>query len=133
MEVYEQNSSDEMSQDGMDSDSAGEDMEDGKFKKYVKNATNMLVEFEMYYYGDSFKKGLSKYKDGSKSSNKLLFQKVKKKKEDRIQLQPCLRQNDKKMDHGEQSKTKRRVYVEDNFPRDFRENLSRKKIERKEI
>ena len=57
----------------------------------------MLVEFEMYYYGDSFKKGMSKYKAGSKSSNKLLFQKEKKKKEDHFQA--CLRPRDKKKEH----------------------------------
>ena len=39
------NESDEMSLDGMDSDSAGEDMEEVQFKKYIKNASDMLVEF----------------------------------------------------------------------------------------
>ena len=50
----------------------------------------------MYYYGDSFKKGMSKYKVGSKSTNKLLFQKEKKKKDDYVQA--CLRQYDKQAD-----------------------------------
>ncbi len=32
-----------MSEEGMDSDSAKEDMENGKFKKYIKAASEMLV------------------------------------------------------------------------------------------
>ena len=65
-----------MSDGGMDSDQQCEDMEIDKFQKYIKNASDMLVEFEMIYYGDAFKKGMSKYKMGvSKSSNKLLFRK----------------------------------------------------------
>ena len=50
----------------------------------------------MYYYGDSFKKGTSKYKVGSKSSNKLLFQKERKKKDEHVQA--CMRQYEKKVE-----------------------------------
>lgn len=34
-----------MSDKGMDSDSEGEDMEKEKFKKYIKAASDMLIEF----------------------------------------------------------------------------------------
>lgn len=81
----------------------------------------------MIYYGESFKKGLSKYKMASKSSNKLLFQKEKKKKDEHIQA--CLRQFEKKVDKGAQinetHKNKRKVYIEDNFSKDFRDSISR--------
>jgi len=53
----------------------------------------MLVEFEKIYYGDLYRKDNSKYKLGqvNSKSNKLLFQKEKKKKIDPIQA--CLRSN----------------------------------------
>jgi hypothetical protein len=54
----------------------------------------MLIEFERLYYGDNFRKGMSKYKGGKQSSNKLLLQKEKKKKIEPVQA--CLRQFDKK-------------------------------------
>ena len=79
----------------MDSDGSAEDMEEDKFAKYMRNATDIMVEFEKIYYGDNFKKGMSKYKLApSKSSNKLLLKKEKRKKEDPIQ--PCFKQFSKR-------------------------------------
>jgi hypothetical protein len=80
-----------MSQSGMDSESEGEDMQKDKFKKYIKAASEMLVEFEKIYYGDLYRKDHSKYKLGqvNSKSNKLLFQKDKRKKIETIQA--CLR------------------------------------------
>lgn len=51
----------------------------------------MLVEFEKIYYGDLYRKGNSKYKMGQSNSksNKLLFQKEKRKKIEPIQA--CMR------------------------------------------
>ena len=75
----------------MDSESEGEDMQKDKFKKYIKAASEMLVEFEKVYYGDLYRKDHSKYKLGqvNSKSNKLLFQKDKRKKIETIQA--CLR------------------------------------------
>lgn len=50
-------------------------MNPDKFKKYVKAASEMLVEFEMMYYGDNYRKGISKYKNGNTKSSKLLIPK----------------------------------------------------------
>lgn len=43
-----------------------------KFKKYIKEASQMLVEFEMAYYGNNYRKGLSKYQASNSRSNMLL-------------------------------------------------------------
>lgn len=88
-----------MSDKGMDSESSGEDMEKGKFKKYIKAASDMLVEFEMIYYGDRFKKADSKYQMLNNRSQKLLLKDKKKKIEPVQPIQACLRQVEKKTEH----------------------------------
>lgn len=59
----------------MDSDSEAEDMQHEKFKKYIKAASEMLVEFEKVYYGDHYRKGNSKYQVNNSKSNRILLQK----------------------------------------------------------
>ena len=66
----------------MDSDSSGEDMNKEKFKKYIKAASEMLVEFEKVYYGENYRRGNSKYRQGPQTkSTKLLLSREKPKKE----------------------------------------------------
>jgi len=71
-------------------------MQKDKFKKYIKAASEMLVEFEKIYYGDLYRKGNSKYKlaQVNSKSNKLLFQRDRRKKADPVQA--CLRPSDRK-------------------------------------
>jgi hypothetical protein len=63
----------------MDSDSEKEDMEQKKFSKYIKAASDMLIEFEKMYYGENYRKGASKYRFTGNSNNILLKDKEKKK------------------------------------------------------
>lgn len=57
----------------------------------------MLVEFEMAYYGNNFRKGLSKYQVGNSRSH-MLLQKQKKKKVESVQA--CLRTIQKKSEES---------------------------------
>ena len=68
-------------------------MEKAKFKKYIKAASEMLVEFEEMYYGENYRKGFSKYRSNlhSKSNIKLLLKDKKKRNEPAVQA--CLRPN----------------------------------------
>ena len=45
-----------MSDDEMDSDSEGEDMDKNKFEKYMNGAKKMMIEFEKVYLGDDYEK-----------------------------------------------------------------------------
>jgi hypothetical protein len=71
----------------MDSDSEGEDMEQNKFNKYIKAASDMLIEFEKMYYGENYRKGASKYRFNGQSTN--IFKDKPKKKIEHVQA--CLR------------------------------------------
>ncbi len=45
-----------MSDEGMDSDSEGEDMDKNKFEKYMNGAKKMMIQFEKVYFGDEYEK-----------------------------------------------------------------------------
>lgn len=40
----------------MDTDSEGEDLPEEKFKHYINLASQMIIEFEKAYYGESYSK-----------------------------------------------------------------------------
>ena len=98
----------------------------------MKNVSDILVEFQRIYYGDNYKKGMSKYKLGnSKSSNKLLMKKDKKKKEEFVQ--PCFKQFQKKTESHfntiDQHKNKGKEYL---FSESLvRDSLQKNRFERK--
>lgn len=98
----------------MDSDSEGEDMEDDKFKKYIKAASDMLIEFEKVYYGDHYRKGNSKYQLNNSKSYKIL-QKEKKKKVEHVQacLRPILKKEIDLKSEKQGEKEKRLVFLEE--------------------